>query len=535
MRSIIAAGAGRGLRAGPRRAEHLCLHARVGRRSRRSWAATRRACTRRPPRCRIRTTSRRGPASSRARAAPTWWSAPGAELEVGWLPLVLTQSGNPKIQLGQPGYFEAASAARLIEVPQRVDRSMGDVHPAGNPHLHLDPRNIARVAKALAARMSALDAQDAAYYIERELDFQKRWREATARWEREAAPLQGPAAGRVPQGPVLPDRLARHARGRHAGAQARAAAVRGASRRAARSAQADAGEGRGALGLQRPARRPTGSRGRRSCPSIVLPFTVGGTEQAKDLFGLYDDTHRETARGGQMNWAAIDFGLLWPALAAGLLVTATHVPLGIQVLARGIVFIDLAVAQIAGLGVVLADWLGFEPHGAAVQVAALGAALAGALLLDWTERRWPEVQEAVIGVSFIVAANAAILLLAANPHGAEHLKDLLVGQILWVSPASLLPVALASARRSWRSGSGSAPAWGAPGSTCCSPARSRSRCSSWACTSCSPRSSCRRSPRATSRAAGSPPAMRSAPWATRRDLACRCYRTCRRGRSSCAR
>ena len=146
-----------------------------------------------------------------------------------------------------------------------------------------------------------------------------------------------------------------------------------------------------------------------------------------------------------MNWAAIDLGLLWPALAAGLLVTATHAPLGIQVLARGIVFIDLAVAQIAGLGVVLADALGFEAHGAAVQVAALGAALAGALLLDWTERRWPEVQEAVIGVSFIVAANAAILLLAANPRGAEHLKDLLVGQILWVSPASLAWVALAYA------------------------------------------------------------------------------------------
>lgn len=146
-----------------------------------------------------------------------------------------------------------------------------------------------------------------------------------------------------------------------------------------------------------------------------------------------------------MNWAAIDLGLLWPALAAGLLVSATHAPLGAQVLARGIVFIDLAVAQIAGLGVVLADWLGYAPHGAGVQVAALGAALAGALALGWTERRWPEVQEAVIGVSFIAAANVAILLLAANPRGAEHLKDLLVGQILWVSPASLAPVALVSA------------------------------------------------------------------------------------------
>lgn len=146
-----------------------------------------------------------------------------------------------------------------------------------------------------------------------------------------------------------------------------------------------------------------------------------------------------------MSWAAIDLALVWPALAAGLLVTATHAPLGIQVLGRGIVFIDLAVAQIAGLGVVIADWLGYAPHGAAVQIAALGAALAGALLLDWTERRWPEVQEAVIGVSFIVAANAAILLLAANPRGAEHLKDLLAGQILWVSPASLPWVGLVTA------------------------------------------------------------------------------------------
>ena len=132
-----------------------------------------------------------------------------------------------------------------------------------------------------------------------------------------------------------------------------------------------------------------------------------------------------------------ELSLLWPALAAGLLVAATHVPLGIQVLSRGIVFIDLAVAQIAGLGVVLADWLGFEPQGAAVQVSALGAALGAALLLNWTERRWPEVQEAIIGVSFVLAANAAILLLAANPHGAEHLKDLLVGQVLWVNPARL--------------------------------------------------------------------------------------------------
>jgi zinc/manganese transport system permease protein len=141
----------------------------------------------------------------------------------------------------------------------------------------------------------------------------------------------------------------------------------------------------------------------------------------------------------------LDPGILWAPLAAGLLVTATHAPLGVQVLNRGIVFIDLAVAQIAGLGVIFADWFGYEPQGAAVQAAALTAALAGALLLNWTEKLWPEVQEAVIGVTFILAANAAILLLAANPHGAEHLKDLLIGQILWVRSAQLPMIGLFSA------------------------------------------------------------------------------------------
>jgi len=146
-----------------------------------------------------------------------------------------------------------------------------------------------------------------------------------------------------------------------------------------------------------------------------------------------------------MTLDAANLSILWPALIAGLLVTATHVPLGMQVLARGIVFIDLAVAQIAGVGVILADSLGWEAQGVAVQVSALAAALAGAMLLTWTDKRWPKVQEAVIGVVFVLASNAAILLLARNPHGGEHLKDLLVGQILWVNPARLLPVALVSA------------------------------------------------------------------------------------------
>ena len=127
-----------------------------------------------------------------------------------------------------------------------------------------------------------------------------------------------------------------------------------------------------------------------------------------------------------MNWSALEWGIVGPALIAGLLVLSTHVPLGTQVLDRGIVFIDLAIAQIAGLGVIAADALGTPEGGLAVQVSAVCAALLGALLLTWTERRMPQQQEALIGVMFILAACASILLLAGNPHGGEHLKDLLV-------------------------------------------------------------------------------------------------------------
>ena len=139
-----------------------------------------------------------------------------------------------------------------------------------------------------------------------------------------------------------------------------------------------------------------------------------------------------------MNWSALDWGILGPAFIAGLLVLATHVPLGTQVLDRGIVFIDLAIAQIAGLGVIAADALGLPEGGIAVQAAAVTAALLGAWLLTWTERKAPQQQEALIGVMFILAACAGILLLAGNPHGGEHLKELLIGQILWVNTSQLL-------------------------------------------------------------------------------------------------
>ena len=141
----------------------------------------------------------------------------------------------------------------------------------------------------------------------------------------------------------------------------------------------------------------------------------------------------------------LDISILGPPFMAGLLVLATHVPMGQQVLARGIIFIDLAIAQIAGLGVIAASLFGWEPQGWGVQVAAVIAALLGAGLLTLTEKRWPEVQEALIGVMFVLGASGGILLLAGNPHGGEHLKDLLVGQILWVNYAQLPTVALLTA------------------------------------------------------------------------------------------
>jgi zinc/manganese transport system permease protein len=136
--------------------------------------------------------------------------------------------------------------------------------------------------------------------------------------------------------------------------------------------------------------------------------------------------------------------IVLPAFLAGLLVLATHIPLGAQVLRRGIVFIDLAIAQIAALGVIIAGAAELDPQSATVQVAAGIAAVLGAVLLTWTEKKWPDVQEAQIGVMFILAATAGLLLVAHNPHGGEHLQDLLAGQILWVSYGQLaLPAALA--------------------------------------------------------------------------------------------
>ncbi len=143
-----------------------------------------------------------------------------------------------------------------------------------------------------------------------------------------------------------------------------------------------------------------------------------------------------------MNWEFLDWSIMGPAMLAGLLVLSTHVPLGQVVLQRGIIFIDLAVAQVAALGVIAAGAMGWEDNVYAVQVSAVGAALLAAAGLNWTEKYWPDIQEALIGTLFVLAATGSILLLAENPHGGDYLKDILVGQILWTTWGMLVPISL---------------------------------------------------------------------------------------------
>ena len=213
----------------------------------------------------------------------------GAELEVGWLPLLLRQSGNPAIQPGRPAYFEAAAFVHMLDVPTRLDRAAGDVHAAGNPHIQTDARNIALVADALAQRLAALDAPNAAYYETRHADFISRWKSALQRWEKQAQPLKGtpvvwqhqgfpylrdwlglkeittlePKPGVEPSSAYLSQVLARLQR------QPASMIIRAAYN-----------DGRASQWLSE----------RAHIPVVVLPFSVGANDKARDLFGLFDDT-----------------------------------------------------------------------------------------------------------------------------------------------------------------------------------------------------------------------------------------------------
>lgn len=222
----------------------------------------------------------------------------GAELEVGWLPQVLAQSGNARVQPGRPGYFEAARHVTLIEKPAAVDRSMGDVHADGNPHLHLDPRNLLKVAAVLALRMAALDPPNAAHYAARHRDFEARMQASIARWQKEAAALRGVRV------------VVHHKTWSYLAAWLGLQVVAdlepkpGIEPSAVHLAQIlDKLKTEPAkMVLRTPYQSPRGSRWiaeRAGIPELVLPYTVGGSDQAKDLFSLFEDTLdrlRQTAR-----------------------------------------------------------------------------------------------------------------------------------------------------------------------------------------------------------------------------------------------
>lgn len=213
----------------------------------------------------------------------------GMELEIGWLPLLLRQSGNAAIQPGKPGYFEAAPHVRRLEVPARLDRAEGDIHPGGNPHIQTDPRNIAVVAEALAIRMAEIDAANTAFYQQRQADFAQRWKSAIARWEAKAAPLRGTTVVVQHRGfPYLSNWLGLQEvavlepkAGIEPTSAHLAAVLDQLRQRPARMTI------RAAYQHDRPSRWLAEHA---RIPAVALPYTVGGSERARDLFGLFDDT-----------------------------------------------------------------------------------------------------------------------------------------------------------------------------------------------------------------------------------------------------
>lgn len=213
----------------------------------------------------------------------------GAELEIGWMPVLLRQAANGRVQPGQPGYFAAAEQVRLLDVPTRLDRADGDVHAAGNPHVHGDPRNIRAIAVALAQRLGDVDATRRDGYAKRAEIFLKRWDEAITRWEAMAAPLRGTRvvvyhrdwayllgwlgmeeAGTIEPKPGVPPGTAHLAQLLDDIPRKGARMILYAAYQEARAAQFVAEKS--------------------GTPAVMLPFTIGGTEAANTLFGLFDDT-----------------------------------------------------------------------------------------------------------------------------------------------------------------------------------------------------------------------------------------------------
>ena len=222
--------------------------------------------------------------------------ATGAELEVGWLPLVVQQAANPRVRPGTPGYFEAAANVPLLGKPQRLDRSEGDIHPAGDPHIQTDARNIALVAGPLAARMAELDAPNAAHYQARLKSFRERWTAAVAKWEREAAPLKGQPI--VVQHKAFTYLIAWLGMKEVAALEPKPGMEPTTAHLSAVLANLEAQPAKMVVRAAYQGDRASQWLVQRAkLNAVVLPFTVGGTDGAKDLFGLFDDTVQRLLKG----------------------------------------------------------------------------------------------------------------------------------------------------------------------------------------------------------------------------------------------
>jgi len=213
----------------------------------------------------------------------------GAELEIGWLPVILGESGNPAIQPGQPGQFFAANYVAMLEKPAALDRSAGDVHAGGNPHIQTDPRNFTRVGAALVHNMAQLDPAQAAFYQARWKDFSTRWQAAIARWEAQAAPLRGvPVVVQHKAFPYLQYWLGLK---EVAVLEPKPGVEPSLASLAAVKAQLARAPARMVIrAAYQPARPSEWIAREADLKQVVLPFTVGGDKEADDLFGLFDDT-----------------------------------------------------------------------------------------------------------------------------------------------------------------------------------------------------------------------------------------------------
>ena len=213
----------------------------------------------------------------------------GAELEIGWLPVLLQQAGNPSIQPGSTGFFEAATYVQRLEIPQRLDRADGDIHPQGNPHIQTDPRNIAKVGDALALRLAEIDPANAVFYQARHQDFARRWDTAIKRWEAQAAPLKGVAIVVQHKGyPYIENWLGLH---EVAELEPKPGVEPTSTHLADVLAQLQRQPAKLILrAAYNDERASQWLAERAKIPVVVLPYTVGGDEKAKDLFGLFDDS-----------------------------------------------------------------------------------------------------------------------------------------------------------------------------------------------------------------------------------------------------